>query len=317
VYQVTRGFQMPEQIVVMPFGKHRGHALDQVDSGYLAWCVRECSNLNADLRAAIMAELAQRRYRQGANDSSPRTPYVAPAIATNNSNSNYSGVDRAAVFDLLALSLATGVRVIARGDGAVHSYGAVNPDLRLRLAHHHRDLDCLAAWIAWESPGRPRHTPATALLARLRRDGAKVTALANGEIAVSMSPPADGADALGEIAAAGRREMWFRLAAHLPEPDDAAPSLAGAPPNALAGLHRHCQVRTERAINNATKGSLAERWQLWADAVSAVRTRQSGTINRLEDLLAYCLERSAAAERRGQMVAARRWRVWADALHAE
>lgn len=171
---------MPGQIVIMPFGKHRGQTLDQVDSGYLTWCVRECTTIDADLLDAIKAELARRRslgrerdddprarsqgQGQGQSQTQARAPLPVPPSATPSAH------DRAAVFDLLAHALAAGVRLIARGNGAIHCYGAVNPDLRVRLARHYHHLDFLSGWVAWEAPGRPRHTPATALLARLRRE---------------------------------------------------------------------------------------------------------------------------------------------------
>lgn len=45
--------------VLMPFGKHAGDCLSEIDAGYLRWVLREC-DVSADLRRAIERELEER-----------------------------------------------------------------------------------------------------------------------------------------------------------------------------------------------------------------------------------------------------------------
>src|SRR5436305_901141 len=54
------GDPMPETNV-MPFGKHLGKPVAAIDSGYLAWVLRECRNAPPALLDAIRHELAHRR----------------------------------------------------------------------------------------------------------------------------------------------------------------------------------------------------------------------------------------------------------------
>lgn len=44
----------------MPWGKYRGHELDDVPMGYLAWLLEECDNVDGYLRDAIREEIANR-----------------------------------------------------------------------------------------------------------------------------------------------------------------------------------------------------------------------------------------------------------------
>jgi hypothetical protein len=46
--------------VRMNFGKHKGQRLQDVPTSYLAWVLRECTNLEGWLRAAIGTELGTR-----------------------------------------------------------------------------------------------------------------------------------------------------------------------------------------------------------------------------------------------------------------
>jgi len=44
----------------MPFGKHRGVPISQIDDGYLAWVLDTCHNANSVLRDFIKRELDRR-----------------------------------------------------------------------------------------------------------------------------------------------------------------------------------------------------------------------------------------------------------------
>lgn len=44
----------------MPWGKHRGRALTDIESSYLIWCLDSAEALDQTLRAALRAELARR-----------------------------------------------------------------------------------------------------------------------------------------------------------------------------------------------------------------------------------------------------------------
>jgi hypothetical protein len=46
------------------FGKHRGLLVEEVPTGYLRWCVRECENIKPWLRQAVQAELDRREAAQ-------------------------------------------------------------------------------------------------------------------------------------------------------------------------------------------------------------------------------------------------------------
>lgn len=47
----------------MPFGKHRGEKLADIDIGYLEWLFENC-DLRAPLRSAVKAELDRRQWDQ-------------------------------------------------------------------------------------------------------------------------------------------------------------------------------------------------------------------------------------------------------------
>jgi hypothetical protein len=66
--------------VVMPFGKHRGEAIDDIDSGYLCWCLENIDDLQPDLRAAMVAELSD-RFRETPANSSFSAPCPDPDLA--------------------------------------------------------------------------------------------------------------------------------------------------------------------------------------------------------------------------------------------
>src|SRR5690242_6644045 len=137
----------------MPFGKYKGHAVHEIDTGYLTWCANTCKNLTGGVRAAIEAELAARN-----RDLTPE-PLPEPAAI------DLAAIDRRAVYALLNALVAAEVRVVARGNGAVHLYapgGELAPALRADLERLHGDLDAWARWVAWESPSVQRQTPAAA-----------------------------------------------------------------------------------------------------------------------------------------------------------
>lgn len=47
------------QVTVMPWGKHRGEPLDQVDKGYLRWVLAKADYASQDLREAIALVLGE------------------------------------------------------------------------------------------------------------------------------------------------------------------------------------------------------------------------------------------------------------------
>ena len=55
----------------MPWGKHRGEDIEEIESSYLVWCVESCESLSNDLYFEIRAELAS---RFGAPRESPPPP---------------------------------------------------------------------------------------------------------------------------------------------------------------------------------------------------------------------------------------------------
>ncbi len=198
------------------------------------------------------------------------------------------------------------------GEGCVHVYdGRLTAELRARLAQHQWDVDALARLVRWSASGQPRSTPATTVLARLRRDGAAVTALPDGLLRVE---PAPAPDRLAELTHGARRELWFRVAAGVPEPDAPMGALAGGHPGVLAGLHGFCVRRAEKcALGDDDR---LGRWRAWAAAVAAVRARQGGKIPGLAELIRHCLAQAERLERCGKAVAAAKWRRWAEALGA-
>jgi hypothetical protein len=58
------------------FGKHRGRFVEDVDSSYLRWCLRECECLEPWLRRAIKEELRRRdeEGRAGWTQAPPTGP---------------------------------------------------------------------------------------------------------------------------------------------------------------------------------------------------------------------------------------------------
>ncbi len=297
------------EAIVMPFGKHRGRPLQSVDAGYLGWCLRECVTLDAGLRAAIGAELARRGKPVASGPAGAR----GHASRVSSPPARPAGAGRDAVFGLLSELLAFGVRVVARGDGAVHLHGReagrLDTSLRARAALLHEDLDRLAAWVRWEHPGQPRRTPAALLLARLRASGTPAVALPGGGVVIPESP--GGGCPLDTLSPGGRRELWFRLAANVPDPDACVPRPDGGrvPPNALAGLHAWCEK--EEAKSKGGEGVL---WRLRGQAVAALRAGQAAPARVVGDLAGYCRGRAVAMTRAGKIGAAMRWSGWALAV---
>jgi hypothetical protein len=288
---------------LMPFGKFKGCPVRDVDAAYLRWCLRECHTLDADMRAAIEDELARRGAVGNTQAGHDRERGDAP-----------TGNDRAALFDLLSDLIAAGARIVAKGDGAIHLFAAsaLTPDLRSRLRRLHADIDALARWVLYESPGRYRTTPAATLLARLRSRGVPVVALPGGSVVSSDFET--GEDALAELSAAARREAWLRVAANLPDPDVANGSNGShvpTPPNALAGLHAHVAKRAARGT-----GKWAGKWRTYAETVAAARAWQVAPVLVIEDLVAHCRLEAERARRRNSDAAALRWRGWTEALVA-
>jgi hypothetical protein len=72
----------------MPFGKHKGEPLIDLPDSYLAWLIREATNMDDWLREAIEAEAKvraewrQRRgqYRQQQRDAGASTNLAHPAV---------------------------------------------------------------------------------------------------------------------------------------------------------------------------------------------------------------------------------------------
>jgi Putative quorum-sensing-regulated virulence factor len=72
--------------VAMPWGKHKGKPLSDIESGYLCWVVEHCDDVRPDLLNAITGEL---RSRFGSAPPPPpshsalrRTPCPDPAVAS-------------------------------------------------------------------------------------------------------------------------------------------------------------------------------------------------------------------------------------------
>ncbi len=220
-------------------------------------------------------------------------------------------VDTAGIMRLLADLLAARVRAVARGEGAVHLYGGLTPDLRDRLARYADEIDRLVAWVRWTAPDRPRITPATQPMARMQAAGVRLTALPDGTVSVSPRPTTD---ALAALTPRGRAEVWFRLAAGLPHPDAEA-ELARAHPGIAAGLHAYCLRRAIRAAA-ARHDAKARRWAAFAAAVASLREGRGVVSPLLADLAAHCRRQEGQLARRDQRGAAAKWAEWAQALGA-
>lgn len=46
---------IPRKISKMPFGKHKGVSLAELPRNYVSWLLKDCNNLDSDLRAALSA----------------------------------------------------------------------------------------------------------------------------------------------------------------------------------------------------------------------------------------------------------------------
>jgi hypothetical protein len=62
----------------MPFGKYRGWPLCEVPTSYLAWVLRECSNIHQELREAIEEDLESRKVRTAYGTRQPREGSAGP-----------------------------------------------------------------------------------------------------------------------------------------------------------------------------------------------------------------------------------------------
>jgi hypothetical protein len=307
---------MPDQkTVVMTFGKHRGLPVSEVPTHYLQWVKSECYRIDPNVRAAVLDELDRRgRVRGSGRPEDPGQVAAPDQQATSaTTDSVPTGGDRAVVFRMLSDALSCGVRLVARGEGAVHAYGRPSSNLRARLLRHQADIDALAAHLRWASPDRTRITPATQLMAQLRAEGRTLTPLPSGQVAISPEPEEE---ALAVLSAGGRLELWARLVLSLPDLAiaPATPSQMALPPNTLAGLHKHCLERVETSASGPQERG--NHWKRWADTVAAVRAGQVGFVSERTDLASYCMAQGSSLELRGQSGAARKWRRWADALRA-
>jgi hypothetical protein len=123
-------------------------------------------------------------------------------------------------------------------------------------------------------------------------------------------PELPGGGPLDTLTPGDRRELWFRIAASLPDPDACTPRPDGGrvPPNALAGLHAWCEKEQAKS-----KG-VAALWRLRAQAVAAIRAGQAAPAAVVGDLAGHCRGRAGAMMRTGKMGAARRWLGWLEAL---
>src|SRR4029450_13296674 len=61
-------------IPIMPWGKHRGRPLHDIESSYLAWVLEEAEHVRPTLREAIRAELASRFTTSRPTSSEQRRP---------------------------------------------------------------------------------------------------------------------------------------------------------------------------------------------------------------------------------------------------
>jgi hypothetical protein len=66
----------------MPWGKHKGVPLDEIDAGYLNWIVEKATATSSGLRDDVLAELARRRRAEAPPPpSSWRKPCPDPVLA--------------------------------------------------------------------------------------------------------------------------------------------------------------------------------------------------------------------------------------------
>ena len=296
------------QPTAMPWGKFRGRPVTTVTTSYLMWVMRECLNAPSELRAAIQIELSRRAAIQADRTEQrlDRTQTV-PTLATDLP----PFVDHVAICRLLADLLVAGVRVVARGEDSVHAYGGLSRALRDNLGRLQGNLNRLAAWVRWSAPGKPRVTPATLLMSRLAAAGVTLTALPNGTVAMSPQPTTD---PLAALTPRGKGEVWFRLAAGLPNPV-AEPALARSHPGTAAGLHAYCLHRAAQTTAAGESGK-ARRWAAYADAVAAVREGRGVVSPVLVDLGTHCRRQASQLIARGRAGAAEKWMNWAQCLGA-
>jgi uncharacterized protein (DUF3820 family) len=307
----------------MPFGRYKGAALTTIPTGYLAWVAREVRSGPPGLLDAVNVELARRAAaaRCAAVPPPPSTPPADSAPLANEV--------RAAAMALLSDLLAAGVRVVARGQGAVHFYGRLSAALRARLARHYLDIDSLARLVRCDSQGRPRITLASTILAGLRWQGFRVEARPGFYLAIWPYPlphlP------LREECGGVWRELWFRCAVGLPDPDVREPSATssrtalrteqgekppvgkrpGQPDRAnLEALREHCHERVARCRTR----SAWDRWTGWDDALVTVLDGKPASLPALAALRDHC--RAQASRFVGGEVG-ERWRKWFAAVEAE
>lgn len=63
----------------MPFGKHRGMDLDDIEDSYLLWCLANIENMNPFLKEAIQERLGLNRSKPPPPPPPPRQPPPPPA----------------------------------------------------------------------------------------------------------------------------------------------------------------------------------------------------------------------------------------------
>jgi len=64
--------------VHMPWGKHQGVDLADIETSYLVWVLEKCDNVRSSLRAAIEEELANRFGRSRRRSEPPPPPPPPP-----------------------------------------------------------------------------------------------------------------------------------------------------------------------------------------------------------------------------------------------
>jgi hypothetical protein len=192
---------------ILEFGKHRGLPIEAVPTNYLTWLSNERRNIDMALRAAVINELHRRSELRAKVVRQPVAPPAAHAVPT--------GADRRAVFNLLSDLLAAGVRLVSRGNGAVHIYNPskLRHDLQTRLSTHLLDLDALVRHVRLEVDGSRRRHAGHEWLAGQLQSGVRVEARPDQKL-VGITDAGEEPLVLDESI---HSLVWFLLAAGVPE----------------------------------------------------------------------------------------------------